>query len=215
MPPPPQTHLRKCSPSATEAILQQQEEGSRAACPDTRVRPRRVFLRAKATKQHQPLPALPPHKRLQCLSSHPCTETNSAHSAWPPLSQRPWVQSLLSCTAWQQIPWEAHGPQRAAEPHTEPPQRQAELPPFNSSSNTMLWLSHALFALVPSPSHLARLPVQRWPENLTWDCCISSAFLAEAEHLHCFCLLHQPAFCCRKLCLHVAACNHNNLSNLC
>lgn len=95
--------------------------------------------------------------------------------------------------SWFSVSW--RGP-------TEPPQRQAEFSPLTSSPNTMLWLSHTLFALVPSPSHLAWLPVQCWPETRTWDCCISSAFLAEVEHLHCFCLLDQPAFCCRKLCLH-------------
>lgn len=115
---------------------------------------------------------------------------------------------MLSCTAWQQIPWEARGPRRAGEPHTEPPQGQAELSPVTSSPNTTLWLSHALFALVPSPSHLPGRLCNAGQKNLTWDCCISSAFLAEEEHLHCFCLLDQPAFCCRQPCLHVAACDH-------
>jgi len=84
--PPPQTRSGKRFPSAVEAILQQ-EQGSHTAYPG---RPCGLFHSVKVTKQHQPLPALSPRKRLQCSSSHPCTETKPAHFAQPPLCQGHW-----------------------------------------------------------------------------------------------------------------------------
>lgn len=154
VPPPPQTHLRKRSPLATEAILQQEEEeeeaeeeeGSHTACLHTRVRPCGPFLRAEVPKQHQPLPALPPHKRPQC--SHPYTVTTSARSARPPLRQRRLVQPLLSR--------QPHGRLLVLRSHRRGRRSLLLQPPPLIPRE--LWLSHRLFALVPSPSHLAQLP---------------------------------------------------------
>lgn len=84
-------------------------------------RARGLFLRAMATKQRRPLPALPPHKGRQRLIPQPGTESSSAHSAWPPLRQR------HRCSLCSPAPPGSEAPRRVMVPaswraRAEPPQ---------------------------------------------------------------------------------------------